>query len=132
MKIVIAGGSGFIGKALSEHFTKRGDEVTVLSRGKARVENNVSYIQWDGTTVGDWADQLEGAEVLMNLTGKSVDCRYTEENKAEIIRSRVDSTSILGEVVSRMTTPPKVWLNASTATIYRYSLDHPWMNTPGR
>lgn len=122
-KIVIAGGSGFLGQELANYFTALQDEVIILSRGQSRSEHGVQYVQWDARTNGSWIEVLEGADILINLTGKSVDCRYTENNKNEIIRSRVDSSKILGQVVEKLSSPPKLWMNASTATIYRHSED---------
>jgi len=122
MKVVIAGGSGFLGRELADHF-KGENEVVIFTRGASKVLDNIKFVQWDGSTIGDWRNEMEGVELLINLTGKSVDCRYTDENKKEIIRSRVDSTNILGEVVETLKNPPRVWLNSSTATIYRYSED---------
>jgi len=113
MKIVLAGGSGFCGRALRAFFVARGDEVVVLSRsaGEGRVV-------WDGKTAGDWCRELEGAQALINLAGRTVDCRYTERNRTEILNSRVDSTRVLGEAIAACAEPPRVWLNSSTATIY--------------
>lgn len=122
MKVVIAGGSGFLGRELADHF-KEEHEVVIFTRGASKVVDNIKFIQWDASTKGDWIDEMEDVELLINLTGKSVDCRYTDENKKEIIRSRVESTHILGEVIETLKTPPRVWLNSSTATIYRYSED---------
>ncbi|MCM8538466.1 MAG: TIGR01777 family oxidoreductase [Lentisphaeraceae bacterium] len=115
-KIVIAGGSGFLGKELKEHFTKQGCEVVVLARSK-----DEGYTQWDGETIGEWTEVLDGADVLINLCGKSVDCRYNERNKRQIFDSRTKSTGILGEAVRLAKSPPKLWMNASTATIYAHS-----------
>ena len=117
MKIVLAGGSGFIGSNLTTHFIKNNDEVIVLTRGKNRKENGIQFIHWDAKNFDGWCSSLENCEVLINLTGKSVDCRYTKENKAEIINSRVDATNILGAFLTLMDNPPKVWINLSTATI---------------
>jgi uncharacterized protein len=114
MKIIIAGGSGFLGKALENYFTERHHEVWILTRNSTR--NN--EIQWDARTIGAWTDCLENAEVLINLTGKSVDCRYNDANKAEILRSRIDSTKVLQEATNLCKNPPKIWLNSSSATIY--------------
>jgi len=122
-KIVIAGGSGFLGKALSSHFKNQGNLVTVLTRGKTQLIDDVNYVHWDGETLGVWTEHMNCVEVLINLTGKSVDCRYTEANKKEIIDSRVNSTRVLGEAIKLVEQAPKVWLNASTATIYRASYD---------
>ncbi|PCI94048.1 MAG: TIGR01777 family protein [Flavobacteriales bacterium] len=121
-KIVIAGGTGFLGKALSSHFKNRGNLVTVLTRGNSQLLDGVNYVHWDGKTMTDWVNCLDGAEILINLTGKSVDCRYTEENKKMILSSRVDATKVLGEAINQLQNPPKIWFNASTATIYAYSL----------
>ena len=122
-KLILAGGTGFLGQAIVDRFSKQNTEIIVLTRGANRKKGNTSYIQWDGKTLGDWTKKLDGADVLVNLTGKSVDCRYNEKNKAEIISSRVDATKILGEAINKTTNPPKVWLNAASATIYRHAED---------
>lgn len=122
-KLILAGGTGFLGQAIINRFNRKEMQIIVFSRGKTHEENNVQYIHWDGKTIGEWAKELEGADVLINLTGKSVDCRYTEKNKAEIISSRVNATRILGEAINKTRNPPKVWLNAASATIYRHSED---------
>lgn len=121
-RIVIAGGSGFIGKAISKHFLCKNYEVIVLTRGKSCERDGVKFQQWDGKTLGDWSECLDGAELVINLTGKSVNCRYTEENKRLILSSRVDSTKVLGKAINKADSPPKLWINSSTATIYDYSL----------
>ena len=113
-KIIIAGGTGFLGTELTKHFRKEGHEVFILTRSP-KAEH---HIYWDAKTAGPWTEALEGADVLINLTGKCVDCRYHEDNKKEIIRSRVESTQILNQVVQKLQQAPKVWLNASSATIY--------------
>lgn len=122
-KIVIAGGTGFLGTCLIDHFSKDENELTVLTRGVTRTERNIRYVHWDGKTVETWATALEGADVLINLNGKSVDCRYTEKNKALIYSTRLDSTRALGQAILRSKNPPKLWINSASATIYRYSLD---------
>ena len=124
-KIIIAGGTGFIGNFLKEYFRTKTEKIIILSRSEPKEEENVSYIQWDGKTPGDWIKHLEGAEILINLTGKSVNCRYTEKNKQEIIDSRVSSTRILGRAVKLLVHPPAVWFNAASATIYRHADDQP-------
>ena len=121
-KIVIAGGSGFIGKALSIHYKNQGYLVVVLTRGASQLIDGIRLQNWDGKTLGEWKEVIDGAEILINLTGKSVDCRYTEENKKLILSSRVNATKILGDAINLVENPPKVWFNASTATIYDYSL----------
>ncbi len=123
MKIVIPGGSGQVGQMLARHFHGEGHEVTVLSR--RMVEAPWRVMVWDGATQGDWVAAVEGSDVLINLTGRSVNCRYTAENRREIFESRVVSTRLLNEVVGGLKSPPATWLNASTATIYRHALDRP-------
>jgi hypothetical protein len=115
-KIIIAGGTGFLGVALRKHFEKQGIVVITLSRKRTL---NTTY--WNGIDIADWKSHLEEADVLINLAGKSVDCRYTPANKQAILSSRIDSTRILNEAVAQCKTLPKVFLNASTATIYVHS-----------
>jgi len=122
-KIIIAAGTGFLGQVLVNHFKNKAEEIVVLTRGKSTIKNTVRYINWDAKTMTGWERELENADVLINLAGKSVDCRYTEKNKNEIMASRVDSTAILNKAVLQCTIPPRHWLNSSTATIYRYSTD---------
>ena len=123
-KIIIAGGSGFLGKALTKTFLQKGIEVIILSR-KATPEDLVETVVWDGRTIGEWAEKLNGSSALINLTGRSVNCRYTERHRTEIMDSRTLSTRVLGKAISQCTSPPRIWLNASTATIYKHSYDHP-------
>lgn len=122
-KLIIAAGTGFLGQVLTNHFRDKADEIVVLTRGKAAIEGNICYVNWDAKTLTGWEKELEGADVLINLAGKSVDCRYTEANKHEIMASRIDSTAILNNAVLQCEDPPKHWLNSSTATIYRHSED---------
>ncbi len=117
--IIIAGGSGFLGQVLEEHFSRKGFSIRILTRNPKKS----NHIYWDAKTLGSWTSSIENAEALVNLTGKSVDCRYTEKNKKEILNSRIDPTRILGIAISKCTHPPKVWFNSSTATIYKGSLD---------
>ena len=124
-KIIIAGGSGFIGKAISEHYLNKGYKVIILTRGNSSLKENIHYQNWDAETLGNWSEILESAELLINLTGKSVNCRYTNENKAKILASRVNATTVLGKAIAQTKNPPKLWINASTATIYNYSLTKP-------
>jgi uncharacterized protein len=123
MRIVIPGGSGQVGQVLARHFHGKGHEVTVLSR--RMVEAPWRVVVWNGATPGDWVVALEGSDVCINLTGRSVNCRYTPANRREIFESRVMSTRLLNEVIVGLAKPPAVWLNASTATIYRHALDRP-------
>jgi uncharacterized protein len=122
MKIVLAGGSGHVGAVLIRHFLARGDEVVVLSR-KARVVDSVRYVEWDGVTLGEWAEEIDSSDVVINLAGRSVNCRYTPENLDEMFASRIDSTRILGEAIALCVVPPRVWLQSSTATIYAHRFD---------
>jgi len=121
-KIVIAGGTGFIGKHLSDYFTQKEYQVIIISRQPGTVS---------------WQDQsgiiaaLEDAEMLINLAGKSVDCRYNEKNKKEILLSRTETTMALGEALKRCQRPPELWLNSSTATIYRHAEDRPMTENEG-
>jgi uncharacterized protein len=108
MKIVLAGGTGQIGHVLRRAFA--GDEVIVIARS--------GPVRWDGRTLGPWATALNGADALINLAGRSVDCRYTPANRREIMDSRLESTAVLREAILRADVPPRVWLQSSTATIY--------------
>lgn len=123
MKVVIPGGSGQVGTVLARHFTARGDEVVVLSRKASPAPWRVA--QWDGRTQGAWAAELDGADVVINMAGRSVDCRYNARNRREIVDSRVDSVRAVGEAVARAEHPPHTWLQASTATIYAHTFDRP-------
>ena len=125
MRIVVAGGSGQMGQLLARYFAGKGDAVTVLSRGAGQRTPLAERLAWDGRSEGAWVEALEGADVLINLSGRSVDCRYTERNRREILESRLVPAKLLREVVSRLRQPPPVWLNASTATIYRHIFDRP-------
>ena len=121
LRIVVAGGNGQIGTMLARHFHEHGHQVVVIARSVQPAPWRM--IQWDGFTLGDWARELDGADVLINLAGRSVNCRYTAANRRAIKESRVQSTLVLGRAVARLTHPPRVWMNASTATIYRHALD---------
>jgi uncharacterized protein len=122
-KLIIAAGTGFLGQVLVAHFKDKFDEIVILTRGKSKIIDSIKYVNWDAKTLSGWENELENASVLINLAGKSVDCRYTEANKQEIYDSRIDSTKILNEAVLNCKNPPKHWLNSSTSTIYRFSLD---------
>src|SRR5471030_2814927 len=111
MKIVIPGGTGHLGQLLTRAFRGRGDEVVVLSRN---VE--AEAIRWGGKALGPWAREIDGADVVINLEGRSVDCRYDARRRAEIMSSRVDSTRVIGEAIALAASPPATWLQMSTAT----------------
>src|SRR4051812_7382326 len=119
-KIILAGGSGFLGGVLADHFGTRGTEVVVLSRHPRKSVSSAREVAWDGATAGRWLEELEGARALINLAGISVNCRYHSRNRRLILDSRLDSTRVLGVAVARCADPPRVWLNSSTATIYRH------------
>ncbi|MEC5423517.1 TIGR01777 family oxidoreductase [Virgibacillus sp. C22-A2] len=121
-KVVLAGGTGFIGNYLENKFTERGYEVKIISRQD-------QHISWDNQT--EITKALEGAELLINLAGKTVNCRYNEKNKHEIMNSRVRTTKILGESVLACNQPPELWINSSTATIYRHAEDRPMTEDEG-
>ncbi|HZI79388.1 MAG TPA: TIGR01777 family oxidoreductase [Vicinamibacterales bacterium] len=121
MKIVIPGGSGQVGTVLARAFARDGHEVVVLSR-RPRAEP-WRTVAWDGVTVGGWAQELDGADAVINLAGRSVNCRYTAANRRAILDSRVRSTRAVGEAIAGSTRPPRVWLQASTATIYAHRYD---------
>ena len=122
-KLVIAAGTGFLGQVLANHFKDTFEEIAILTRGKSEKVENINCVHWDAKTLTGWKNTLENATVLINLAGKSVDCRYTDENKKEILASRIDSTKILNLAVLQCENPPLLWLNSGTATIYRHSLD---------
>jgi uncharacterized protein len=122
-KIILAGGSGFLGKLAAAHFAARGWEVVVLSRKAQAPQGLIRYAQWDGRHPGPWQQELEGSSLLLNLSGKSVDCRYTPAKRAEILASRLESTRCLAEAVAACQQPPGLWINASSATWYRHAYD---------
>ncbi len=138
-KIVIAGGSGFIGQSLARYFGKE-NQVTILSRQITNQQTNsyrsaanknenhdtTRYVKWDAVNLEtNWTNTLEGADLLINLTGQSVNCRYTEKNKKRVLDSRIYSTRALGKAIEKCKNPPLVWINSSSATIYQHSLSKP-------
>jgi uncharacterized protein (TIGR01777 family) len=123
MKIVIPGGSGQIGQVLARRFLASGHDVVVLCRGP-KVESGRT-VPWDGRSVGPWATEIDGADVVINLAGRTVNCRYTEKNLREMMDSRVESTRAVGEAIAKAKAPPRVWLQMSTATIYAHRFDAP-------
>ncbi len=130
-KLIIAGGTGFLGKSLARYFGNRFNEVVVLTRASRPPEGRIRYVAWDARTQGNWAGELEGAELVINLCGKSVDCRYTKQNREIILSSRLDSTTVLGRAIGACRQPPALWINAASATIYRHSEDKPMTEAAG-
>ncbi|MFP7494667.1 TIGR01777 family oxidoreductase [Terribacillus saccharophilus] len=121
-KVILAGGTGFVGKYLAERFQQSGFEVIIISRQN-------QHIAWSDKSA--LKEALEGAGLLINLAGKSVNCRYNERNKKEIMNSRIETTKILGEAIQACTNPPELWINSSTATIYRHAEDRPMTEAEG-
>lgn len=121
MKVVIPGGTGQVGTVLARHFHGEGHEVVVLSRGSKPVPWRT--VLWDGQTLGPWVKELEGADVLINLTGRVVNCRYNYKNRCDIWSSRTRSVRVLGKALATVSAPPRVWLQAGTATIYAHRFD---------
>lgn len=120
MKIVIAGGSGQVGKVIACHLTARNHQVVVLSR-RSLQKHPWTTVLWNGTSLGPWVSELDGADVVINLTGKSINTRYTEKNRQQILESRTQSTALIGEAIRSCQTKPRLWMNASAAGIYRHS-----------
>jgi uncharacterized protein len=117
-RVILAGGSGFIGTAFAPVLAANGYDVTVLTRGASRIEGGVRYVSWDARGIGAWAAELDGAAAVVNLVGRSVDCRKTEPNRRIILESRIDSVRALGEACAKCARPPGAWVQTSTAHIY--------------
>jgi uncharacterized protein (TIGR01777 family) len=122
-KIILAGGSGFIGAALSAALTKAAYDVVVLTRHPHPRTDGVREVLWDGKTLSEWVLEIDGADAVINLAGRTVNCRYTPENRLAIMESRVLSTKVIGEAIAKTKTPPRVWMNSSTATIYKHATE---------
>jgi uncharacterized protein (TIGR01777 family) len=122
-RIILAGGSGYLGMVLADYYKNKVKEVIILTRGKNEMRDNIRWIHWDGQHISNWVEWMEGADLLINLTGKNVNCRYTDENKNEIISSRVNATNVLGEALMKLEKPPKVWIQCVSSTIYWDSRD---------
>ena len=129
LRIVLPGGSGQVGTILARYFQSQGHDVVVLARSTRPAPWRI--VQWDGTNSDRWTAELENADLVLNLTGRNVNCRYNDANRREIKESRTRTTRLLGEAISRLTHPPKIWMNASTATIYRHALDRPMDEATG-
>ncbi|HTQ56698.1 MAG TPA: TIGR01777 family oxidoreductase [Bryobacteraceae bacterium] len=129
MKIVIPGGAGQVGRLLAAHFHEAGHSVTVLSRQPHPAPWQM--VAWNGRDPGDWHDTVHGADLVINLAGRSVNCRYNPRNRREILDSRVQSTEAVGRAIARAAAPPAIWMNASTATIYRHVFARPMDESSG-
>ncbi len=132
--VVVIGANGFLGRYLTRHLARQGREVVAVARSREGWSGDGMFLGWDGRTQGPWSLALEGAEAVVNLAGRSVNCRYHAENRRQIVESRVESTRAVGEAVAACRVPPKVWLNASTATYYRHAEDRPqdeWLGERG-
>ena len=130
MRILIPGGSGQVGRVLARHLTEAGHQVTVLSRNPRPAPWQT--LQWDGITEGPWVSELHRADAVIGLSGRIVNTRYTPKHRREILDSRILPTQLLGKLITASPTPPRIWLNASTATIYRHSLDREVEAVPRR
>ena len=117
-RIVIAGGSGFLGISLAKHLAVSGASIVLLSRTAPRVSGNWRHVSWDARSLGDWKREIDGADGLVNLVGRSVDCIKTPDHQDEILRSRVEATRVLGQAMRAVDSPPPVWVQMSTAHIY--------------
>ncbi|RBY93555.1 epimerase [Blastococcus sp. TF02-8] len=125
MKIVLPGGTGQVGGLLRRAMVARGAEVVVLGRRPEQPTDGVRHVVWDGRTLGAWADELDGADAVVNLAGRTVSARYTDRNLRQMMDSRVDSTRVVGQAIERAARPPAVWLQMSTATIYADARSRP-------
>jgi hypothetical protein len=122
-RIVLAGGSGYLGRVLADYYKDKANDIVILSRKAHAPQGNVRYLVWDGRTSGRWTEALEGCDLLINLSGKNVNCRYTEKNRRQIFSSRLEPTKALGEAIKSLKSAPKMWIQAASATIYRHAED---------
>ena len=124
-KIILAGGNGYLGSVLAQYYRDLASEVIILSRSQKAADGNIKTLIWNGIDEDEWSNSLNGADLLINLCGKNVNCRYTEKNKKAIVASRLQPTRLLGLVINKMTAPPKLWINVTSSTIYRHAEDRP-------
>ena len=130
-KIILAGGNGYLGGVLAKYFSSMANEIIILARKAKAKEGNIKTFVWDGKTEGSWTENLNNADLLVNLCGKNVNCRYTKKNRAEIINSRIYPTRLLNNVLEKLTNPPKLFINITSATIYRHAEDKPQDDVTG-
>jgi uncharacterized protein (TIGR01777 family) len=117
-RVILAGGSGFVGQSLTPRLLAGDYEVVVLTRGASSETGDIRHVQWDGKTIGPWARVVDGAQAIVNLTGRSINCRHTPENRRQIVESRVDSVRVLGQSIARSSQPPKAFVQAAGVGIY--------------
>lgn len=132
--VVIFGANGFLGRYFCRHYARQGREVVAVGRSRDGWSGDGMFLEWDGERAGPWTLALEGADLVLNLAGRSVNCRYSEGNRAAILDSRVRSTRVIGEAIAGCRVPPKLWINSSTATWYRDARDEAqdeWRGEPG-
>jgi uncharacterized protein len=129
MRVVITGGSGQVGQILARHFHAQGVVVAVVARHVKPAP--WPTVRWDGKTAGDWDRELDASDAVINLAGRSVDCRYNQANRRDIKESRIITTRLVGRASAKASRPPKLWMNASTATIYRQAFDRPMDDIDG-
>jgi len=117
-RIILAGGSGFIGQALTNFLVANACDVAVLTRAPSHQAGPIRHVNWDGRKIDNWIENLDSAFAIVNLTGRSINCRHTAANRREIVESRVDSVRVLGEAIAQCTQPPKVFVQAAGIGIY--------------
>ncbi|HCC21525.1 MAG TPA: TIGR01777 family protein [Verrucomicrobiales bacterium] len=122
-KLLIAGANGFIARHLTDHFTKQGWEVAGLARRRTGLHEKCHFIEWDGLNQGEWVKEIDNCDVLINLVGRSINCRHTRENKQQILDSRVNSTKLLAHALAECSNPPQTWINGSASGIYDEAVD---------
>jgi uncharacterized protein len=130
-RLVLFGGSGFLGHYLVNDYAAKGWDVVVITRHAPQSDSKARFVAWDARTLGDWVRELEGADAVINLSGRNVNCRFTPENKRQILESRVESTALIASAIAKAHNPPPVWFNASGANIYRHAMKHPMDETSG-
>jgi uncharacterized protein (TIGR01777 family) len=117
-KIVLAGGSGFLGKSLAQFLVKKGYHIVILSRNKSKLDEGITYVQWDGVHLDQWVDEIDGSYAIVNFTGKSVNCIYTKSAREEIVSSRLDSVKVLQEAIRKCHEPPQAFIQAGSLAIF--------------